>query len=842
MAGFNEEIGMRSASASAEASATAARARQVELILDQVETLPTLSPVAAKLLTITGSEDADLDEVIEILENDPSLSAQILGLVRRADRGVSSRVTTVRRAVLLMGLDAVRSAVLSVQVFELLATSKHRGPELDSIEPYGDAGADRSGIGFDREGFWRHSIAVACAAELIAAEHKDIGVDPEEAFLAGLIHDVGKLVLEQVVPRAYVRVLHLAERRACNADEVELQVLGLDNHAAGKRLGERWGLPQTLQNVMWLHAQPVTAIPVSDDGPLISIVAVARAVCRAKHLGWCGDFSSPADPRPVWRAVNLSQAGPESITERLLTRIAERMELLGLNQPSTPELLMNCVANANRQLAAMNVAMRDRARASVSQGRVLAALQAYHEDLGAKNVGAGEAAFGVLRSARGLWGASGGRRAGDKAGDRAGDRAGGKAEQNSWMLLAQETADGPWQLFTLGRTSAENTATVIEPPRVGGKMGMSLAMLTGQSEMSVAMLGSLPWLVEHFAGVRDIRELRLLPLSIAKSGEGAAGGAGHGTGSVSAVLVHDCEVQKASGLQPGEIRAIAGAWYAGLSAAFERERASRLHDRLMEAGRKQAAMQAKLTDAEAMAKLGTATAGAAHEMNTPLAVILGRAQLLAKRMTDERDRESAETIARAAKELGEIVVTLNGLASTPECKPVEVDLKAMVDLMATEARATIGAAGQVAKHPVAVQFVRCEGRASVDPALVGGALKELLTNAFAAAGGSSVQVCCEIERMGSRGEALSITVRDSGPGMSANTLRHAFDAFYSEKAAGRGRGLGLTRAKRFAQACGGDVTLDSQPGFGTLATIRVPVAVGAAKSIPGGPRPETRAA
>ena len=96
------------------------RAQQIEVILRQVDQLPTLSPIAVRLLQIGNVEDADLDGIVEVIESDPALTARLLGLCRRADKGLGDRITTVRRAVVMLGLEAVQAAALSVAVYELM--------------------------------------------------------------------------------------------------------------------------------------------------------------------------------------------------------------------------------------------------------------------------------------------------------------------------------------------------------------------------------------------------------------------------------------------------------------------------------------------------------------------------------------------------------------------------------------------------------------------------------------------------------------------------------------------------------------------------------------------------
>src|SRR2546423_6331964 len=141
------------------------RGDQIELILRQVDNLPTLSPIATRLLEIGNVEDADLDKIVEIIESDPPLTARLLGLCRRADKGLGDRITTVRRAVVMLGLEAVQAAVLSVAVYELMAGYSPDSSGVDTVATVGSAHP------FDRVGFWRHSIAVASASELIAEAH-----------------------------------------------------------------------------------------------------------------------------------------------------------------------------------------------------------------------------------------------------------------------------------------------------------------------------------------------------------------------------------------------------------------------------------------------------------------------------------------------------------------------------------------------------------------------------------------------------------------------------------------------------------------------------------------------
>ena len=144
------------------------------------------------------------------------MTARVLQLVHRADVGVAGDVNSIQRAVVLLGFDAVRSAVLALSVFQVF-----RGP------------SPLPGRVFNRDEFWKHSIAVACAAELMATAMKTGGtapkgkggtIEPSEAFLCGLLHDLGKVALDAALPKSFGRVVEAADLLRGNIADVERTV------------------------------------------------------------------------------------------------------------------------------------------------------------------------------------------------------------------------------------------------------------------------------------------------------------------------------------------------------------------------------------------------------------------------------------------------------------------------------------------------------------------------------------------------------------------------------------------------------------------------------------------
>ncbi len=387
-----------------------------ERILAEIDALPTLPAVAARLMRAASNDEVAISEIVRLIESDPSLTARTLSLCRRAAHGLGHRITTVSHAVVMLGLETVRAMVLSVQVLDWdkevhqqrVATRKKTSQRTEKT--------DEETGGMDRVGFWKHSIAVACCAELIAREHprRVGGYRPEEAFVAGLLHDLGKLALELVLPKAYERVVRLCELRQGDIARFERAVLGIDHHQAGLLLAEKWGLPKPLCDVIahhgrwqWSHtlapahrgAEPRGLMVADIDNdeheldetlreqhasalaglrkgvhaesregrgrgapatmPLVKLVTLADAVCRRLHLGWSGNHAA----RPSVDKLAASMGVPTETIRGLYSKIyeatSERQRDLGLAENPSEKLFVEAILQANARLGMLNTRLAE---------------------------------------------------------------------------------------------------------------------------------------------------------------------------------------------------------------------------------------------------------------------------------------------------------------------------------------------------------------------------------------------------------------------------------------------------------------------------------------------------
>lgn len=754
-------------------------ARRAELILREVESLPTLPSVATRLMKVSSGDDADLQEIIKLIEMDPVLTARILSMCRRADMGVAARVTSVERAVILLGLETVQSLVLGVQVFQWSTdVTGGRTPSPDGAPP---------GVGFDRVGFWRHSIAVACCAEMIASRNRDYGVPAGEAFVAGLLHDLGKLVLSIVLPQAYQRVVELSDQRLANVADVEQSVIGLDHHVAGKRLAERWELPPVLRDVIWLHGQRPDAIPEGPHRKLIGLVHVADGVCRGLHLGWSGNHTAVEPLREACRGLRLDTGKIEQGMPDLLQSVSSRCADLGLSDDPSERMVLDALAAANRQLSRLGESANRRARVAQETTRVLEEVGLFLSSL--RPGGAPEEVIGsIAASASRMFGP--GRLVGviQPRGQN------GREPVQGPIVVAVHEGDGT----RISCDIVELPDDAGSEPRGNASAPLSLAGL--RSIVAARMVLDSP----------GAAVVHLLPRPGGVQEGDGSGGAG------AAVVLHDREEASAR-LGPRLLGLVSNVWSSALSAAMREESSNHATEELASINQRLAHAEKQLAEAESMARLAELTAGAAHEFNNPLAIIAGRGQLLEMSVKDATQKSAASAIVQAAGALSDLVGRLHVIARPPEpaFAPTDV-LEVLTEAISRTSERATRKAGQKKPAPMQATVAEGLGFARLDRELFTQALVEVLVNAVESEPSDFIVIRVQTDPVDDR---LLIQVTDTGRGMTEHARKHATDPFFSEKPAGRQPGLGLALAHRLIGLHQGVISIDSTPGNGTIVTI-----------------------
>ncbi len=740
------------------------RTRQIQLILSQINELPTLSPIATRLMEIGSDDEANLSEITALIQSDPALTSKILGLCKRAERGLGNRITTVDQAVKMIGLKAVQAAVLSVSVYELLnQTNTKQVP--GEYQPGGDE-SDRT---FDRVGFWMFSIAVASCAQLISQQMPSPAPAPDEAFVAGLLHDLGRQALDFVLPRTYPRIIELAESARLSGAQAEQRVLGLDHHEAGKQLAEHWQLPTALRDVMWLHGQPMDALPENENRTLIGIVTLAIGVCRTIHLGFSGDCCAQDETKPIAKSLGLKQGALGRILHQLPDIVAEKCNSLGIEGTTSPGVLMNALSSANRKLGRLTLELNKKPALVRTQ-------PTDHVSLLEKTLSTIEQ-FTELSNAT------------DSP-----VRVMGLAGSCLCDLLGKQRHIGLW----FDREQSRWEAHVL--------------CVDGQLKDS-AFLGPMP--LESMDQI-ELTSRLLAPTGWVQSTEPMAVINLFGDETEPLMLLIRLGDDAWDAL-PDQLRdTLVKVWAHAGHVSLRRSSDRRLTDQLAASNRRIMEVQDELARAQSLARLGMMASGAAHEMNNPLTVISGYAQLLVDRITTEPEAQAVSAIVDAACDLTDLITSLHLLAEPPTPNPQETTARQIVETAINMARSRtcLPIDAQFSPNDDADDAVVC------DRELAARSLCELITNAQDATDNKIVQIQAQTDHGNDR---LEFVVQDSGSGMNEHTLEHAFDPFFSDKPAGRQTGLGLSRALRLAQQLGGEILLYSVPDVGTKAVLLLPV-------------------
>ncbi len=249
-------------------------------IAGKLQDLPSLPAVVMELLSSIDQEDVDISVLAKKVSHDQALTAKTLRMANASTYGLQVKVTTIQQAITFLGFQTVRNLITAAAVT-------------------GCFGAGRC-AGFNDKAFWRHSIATAVCARVLARRMR---FNQDYAFTAGLLHDIGRLVLVSTYPERYAEAL--AWRVAHDSDllEAERAVLGVDHVAAGVVLADHWNFSDTMRLAIAHHHSPAQ----SGAGFLATIIHVANAIVHGLDLAREEDDAVPPVSAVAWDALGLNE-------------------------------------------------------------------------------------------------------------------------------------------------------------------------------------------------------------------------------------------------------------------------------------------------------------------------------------------------------------------------------------------------------------------------------------------------------------------------------------------------------------------------------------------------------
>ena len=244
------------------------RAQVLRQMTEKIVGLPTLPTIVTQLISVVGDPASSARQIAQLVSTDQALTAKVLKVANSSFYGFAREIATVQLAIVVLGIEMVKNVALSVEVLKRF--SKGQEHEL-----------------FDRQRFWEHSIGAGVAARMLARKFYDRR-KADEAFVAGVLHDIGKLILIEYFYDEFVEALTLAKEKEMALVDAEEEVLGVSHADVGGWLAEKWNLPPHLVHAIVYHHRPFD-LETDEPTDLVMLTHMGNALIRHCRVGNSGD-------------------------------------------------------------------------------------------------------------------------------------------------------------------------------------------------------------------------------------------------------------------------------------------------------------------------------------------------------------------------------------------------------------------------------------------------------------------------------------------------------------------------------------------------------------------------
>jgi len=759
----------------------ATASRKVELAIGELGSLSVPPCVAVQYLSRLLAGGFTPAAVAEIVECEPALTAGILSLAQRLAAGPASQRHVVRLVLDRLDAEAVRDVLLQTKVsagFEI---------EFARQQPALPA----------RKDLILHSLAVACGARRLA-EAAEAPFEPNLVYAAGLLHDIGKLALQDTMPKSLATITKEAEATRTSLYRIEHKHLGTNHALLGKHLAQRWRLPEPIKLAIWLHHRNAAALAESvPEARLAVLIQAADHLARQANIGLSGSFDEPPSLESIAASIGVAAETLQQIREELPAEVRRKSQCLGLEIPQATARYCDLIQATAAQLSQTHAQLASQDRSLQTASSFLDFAQEF-----LRGVRADVAAVDIAEDFAQRW---------------------QRFFQTGavCLYLAAGSREGVVEAAVV-EALGHSYQTVLRAPQNGSLLPKPIA---GRFALLEAQ-DQIDWLLEQLDVDFNDEQTRLLPLL--------------SDGQAVAVLAFELNYPDDVNLLADKFEHAAALAGTILGLALTKESQERWAERFAQAdgevpraeegGRKaEGGKQQAKTDAdsscdlrhlssepcpsvEALAELA---AGVAHELNNPLSVIAGRAQLLAQAESDGQKRHVLDVIGENAREAAGVVDDLMSYAQPAPPRTARTPVRQIIDESL-----------QLAAHKTAVEQINAQVHISpqvkavqVDSAQVVVALANILANAIESYADSAGLIEITAEPGPDR---LRLQITDQGCGMDEATLRKATSPFFSAQPAGRKRGMGLAYASRLIRLNRGTLDLDSRPQHGTTVTVTLP--------------------
>lgn len=753
----------------------------------EVDKFPTLPSVAMEAIRLMEGEHSSFDSIADLLKSDQVLASKILHYANTAFVGARSRVTSISQAISVLGFNAVRVIILSVSIFDCFKgqLARHKRNLVN---------------------FWLHSIGVAATAELLA---KKLGFpSPDEAYIAGLVHDLGKLASYIESPGKFEKVCQELDLQGTYGAhqslplDIEKNILGTSHIETGKMLASRWGLPESLVRVMWLHHQPVFETITPEENNLPKLIRFADVLCVIHNVGasyflTAGPYSHEHFHFALDNLMLHHHISPEDIDEIMEDvhkRVQEISDVLGIWDEKTYRKL---VSSANVSLGGLGMQLEKSNQELLRTNQVFEAICEMTRKL-KPNLALPEAAKVVVNSALKAFGVN---RCLCMIRDEASQKFVGKFCDNGTYqnvdIPAHVTGIKKYSEKVVGSDIELEAAQRLERTAIDLSQGATL-----ESGMIDMVVGS-QFLATFFIATRQYY---------------------HGEEPILGELIVDfADVENF----PGDERKNVTRYFETFSLAagnavegvlLQNELARHARE-MEETSRKMEESQRQLFHSHRLATVGRLAAGAAHEINNPLTIISLNVQIILSLLGGKKEnkeiRDRLKVVTEQEERISKIIQDLMGFARPTQPKFHQASISLIMDKVLS----VIGDRVSMAKVEVQNAIGLDLPQVMVDSLQMEQVFMNILINAnHAMPEGGEIKLNAKAVN-----GSVEVSIADTGEGIPKKDLAKIFDPFFTTKKEGEGTGLGLAICHSIVEHNGGSLRVVSEEGKGTIFTVILPV-------------------
>lgn len=740
--------------------------RSLHAILQQIEALPSLPSVANTILEQVLTPEFSHSTLARIIETDPALTVKILEHANNATYASRGQISQVEQGLNRLGSKIVQALMLSVLIKDSLIKGDKNGEETHKI-------------------LWKHSLATGVYATLVAS--RSYPSLAGEAFGAGVVHDIGRVFLRLHVAEEYEQVSERMTELFEAVLDAEQEVFKTDHTAVGRWIAQRWKLPQAMADVIQLHHHSAPALSaLKFNAPLVAIVALANILAHSTLMDAPRVMTQEMHrQKGLQEMLRLSDTDLQNIHAAFAPAFAERAQPFNLEGDQVG-LFLSSLQRANQLLMHMSLDL-EQTNARLEDANCFTAL--------GSRVG--------LKMSKA--------RTSDEVFDSVAacmvENVGIRGGFVYWIVPADRLMQG---LIWNGEGSRRQVSYPLDGD---GLPALQEGTLLPETLTSIIM----SHYDRHDGATLMDRELRLKQFFVLRGYCLFPLVGNDFTGEI-------CILRSPS--RPAKMTPQEYMGYSQVScvtsATLDRVRLfdslQVRADELSQALWKNQQINLQLPQTERLAAVGQLAAGAAHEINNPLAIISARTQLLGHREEDEKKRKDLTQISQQIERISSILQSLMGFARPNAPQITKVDLNTLLIKI-------IGLVESV------FQTHRIPIHQHLDPELpviladanqLEQVFLNLIINSQHAMEKDGGVLTVTSNFLFDR-KRIAVSVRDTGSGIPPENLSRIFDPFFSTKSEGKGTGLGLSTAYGIVTNHYGEIKVISEIGKGTEMVVVLPI-------------------